>query len=89
MDLFEYILYIFGGKPAEISFTSDISLILHPLLRVPIAICYCKPEDDLESKLNVFFDSTAEDNLNIESIYLLGAGLAVMFEKITFRHSQL
>lgn len=87
MDLFEDILYILGGRPEEISFSSDISLILHPLPRVPIHICYCKPDDDLESKLNVFFDTTAEDNLNIESIYMLCVGLVVMLQKITFRHA--
>ena len=87
MELFDDMLYIFGGKPAEVSFTSDISLILYPLPKVPILICYCKPEDDLESKLNVFFDSTAEDNVNIESLYYLGAGLVNMFEKIISRRS--
>ncbi|MHB1043384.1 MAG: DUF3786 domain-containing protein [Eubacteriales bacterium] len=86
-DLFEDILYIFGGRPAEISFTTDISLILRPLPKVPILICYCKPEDELESKLNVFFDVTAEDNLSIELIYIITTGLVVMFEKIIHRHS--
>ena len=36
-----------------------------------ILICYSKPEDGFKSSLNVFFDSMAEDNLNIESIYHL------------------
>ena len=54
---------------------------------MPILICYSKVEDCLESNLKVFFDSTAEDHLNIESIYLLGVGLATMFEKIALRHS--
>lgn len=85
-DLFQDVLYIFGGRPEEVSFTADISITLYPLPKVPILICYCKPEDDLESTLNVFFDATVEDNLNIESIYLLGAGLVVMFQNITFRH---
>ena len=54
--------------------------------KVPLLICYWKPEDDLESELNIFFDSKAEDNLPIESIYTLGAGLVVMFEKLALRH---
>ena len=58
-----------------------------PLPKVPILICYSKPEDDFESNLNLFFDSTAEDHLNIESIYFLGVGLVRMFEKIALRHS--
>ena len=49
-------------------------------------ICYTKPEEDLESKLNVFFDSTAENNLSIDSIYRLCVGLLIMFEKITSKH---
>jgi hypothetical protein len=55
---------------------------------VPILICYWRPEpeDGLESNLNIFFDSTAEENLNIESIYTLATGLTIMFEKLALRH---
>ncbi|MBT8374958.1 MAG: DUF3786 domain-containing protein, partial [Deltaproteobacteria bacterium] len=56
------------------------------LPNVPILICYWKPEDGLESDLHLFFDDTAESNLNIESIYSLGAGIALMFEKLSQRH---
>ena len=69
-------------------YASDISLVLYPLPKVPILICYWKPEDGLESELNVFFDATAEENLNIESIFMLGTGLVRMFEKIALRHGQ-
>ena len=86
-DLFEDMINIFNGKQVENHYASDISLVLHPLPKVPILICYWKPEDELESSLNIFFDSTAEDNLNIESIYALGTGLVRMFEKIALRHS--
>jgi hypothetical protein len=55
---------------------------------VPLLICYWKPEDELESDLNIFFDSTAEQNLNIESIFTLGTGLVIMFEKLSLRHGQ-
>ncbi|HBV97700.1 MAG: Fe-S cluster protein [Peptococcaceae bacterium BICA1-7] len=85
-DLFEIIMHVFGGKLATNSFSSDISLILYPLPRIPILICYCRPEDELESKLNVFFDTTAEDNLNIRSVFGITAGLVRMFEKIAYRH---
>ncbi len=85
-DLFEDMIHIFNGKPVENHYDADISLVLHPLPKVPILICYWKPDDGLESDLNLFFDSTAEDNLNIESIYALGAGLVMMFEKISLRH---
>jgi hypothetical protein len=86
-DLFEDIIRVFNGKPVEKHYGSDFSLVLRPLPKVPILICYSKAEDGLESNLNVFFDSTAEDHLNIESIYYLGVGLVRMFEKIALRHS--
>ena len=52
-------------------------------------ICYWRPEDGMESDLNLFFDSTAEENLNIEPLYTLVAGLVIMFEKLALRHGQL
>ncbi len=85
-DLFEDMIHLFNGRQVKNHYASDISLVLHPLPKVPLLICYWKPEDDLASDLHVFFDSKAEDNLPIESIYTLGAGLVVMFEKIALRH---
>jgi len=85
-DLFEDMVHIFNGKQVEKHYASDISVVLHPLPLIPVMICYWKPEDGLESSLNIFFDSTAEDNLMIESIYGLSAGLVIMFEKIALRH---
>jgi hypothetical protein len=86
-DLFEDMIRVFNGKQVENHYSSDVSLVLRPLPKVPILICYSKAEDGLESNLNVFFDSTAEDHLNIESIFFLGVGLVRMFEKIALRHS--
>lgn len=88
-DLFEDMIHLFNGKQVQNHYQSDISLVLHPLPKVPILICYWRPEDGMESDLNLFFDSTAEENLNIESIYTLGAGLVIMFEKLALRHGQL
>ncbi len=85
-DFFEKILHVFDGRLAMNTFYSDISLILYPLPRIPILICYCKPEEELESKLNLFFDTTAEDNLNIRSIFGITAGLVRMLDKISLRH---
>ena len=85
-DLFEDMIHIFNGKQVEKHYAADISLVLHPLPKVPVLICYWKPEDGLESSLNLFFDSSAEDNLNIESVYALATGLVRMFEKIALRH---
>jgi hypothetical protein len=85
-DLFADMVRLFEGRQVDNHYASDISLVLHPLPKVPILICYWKPEDGLESDLSIFFDSTAEQNLNIESIFRLGAGLTLMFEKLALRH---
>ena len=85
-DLFNDMLEIFNGRQVENHYSSDISLVLHPLPKVPMLISYWKPDDGLESDLNLFFDATIEDNLNIEAIYTLGVGLVTMFEKISLRH---
>lgn len=86
-DIFEDMMSIFNGIQVENHYKSDVSLILKPLPKVPILICYWKAEDELESSLNIFFDSTVEDHLSIDSIYGLGTGLVAMFEKIALRHS--
>jgi hypothetical protein len=85
-DLFEDMVHLFNGRPVDNHYASDISLVLSPLPKVPVLICYWKPDDGLESELHVFFDSTAEDNLGIDGVYTLGAGLVVMFEKLALRH---
>ena len=85
-DLFEDMLHIFSGKRVANHYESDVSLVLYPLPKLPILICYWKPEEGLESSLNIFFDSTADDNLDIKYIYSLGTGLVTMFEKIALRH---
>lgn len=85
--LFEDMLQIFNGKKVDYHYFADISIMLHPLPKVPIMVCYSKPVDDLESNLSVFFDSTVAENLGFEGAFTLGAGLTLMFEKIALRHS--
>lgn len=85
-DLFEDMVHLFNGRQVEKHYASDISLVMHPLPNVPILICYWKPEGGMGSDLNIFFDSTAEENISIESIYILAAGLVIMFEKLALRH---
>ncbi len=85
-DLFEDMLHLFSGKRVSNHYESDISLVLHLLPKLPMLVCYWKPEDGLESSLNLFFDKTANDNINVESIYSLGTGLVTMFDKIALRH---
>jgi hypothetical protein len=85
-DLFDDMVHILSGKQVEKQFESDISVVLYPLPKVPVMVCYWLPEDGLESSLNVFFDQTADQNLDIGSVFTLGVGLTQMFEKIAQRH---
>jgi hypothetical protein len=85
-NLFDDLVHIFSGKQVEEQFESDISVVLHPLPRLPIMICYWRPAEGLKSSLNLFFDDTADKNLDIGSIFTLGAGLAQMFTKLALRH---
>lgn len=87
-DLFGNMVRIFSGRPVANHYSSDISLILDLLPRLPMLICYWRPEDGLESDLNIFFDSTAEKNLDSRFIHRLGVGLALMFEKLALRHGK-
>jgi hypothetical protein len=85
-DLFDDLVHIFNGKQVEKQFESDISVVLHPLPRIPMMVCYWKPGDGLESSLNLYFDKVADDNLDIGSVFSLAAGMAHMFEKLALRH---
>ncbi len=85
-DLFRDLIYIFSGDRTTNMFSSDISLILYPLPKVPILLCYWERDGDIESSLHVFFDSTVENHMSIEAIHALGTGLAVMFEKVVLKH---
>lgn len=85
-DLFEDMVHLFAGRQVERHFDADISVVLQPLPKVPILICYYKPEDGLESDMHLFFDDTAAANLHIEALYILATGLVQMFEKMAQRH---
>jgi hypothetical protein len=85
-NLFDDLVHMFSGQQVEEQFESDISVVLHPLPKVPIMICYWRPEEGLESSLNVFFDKTADKNLDTGSVFTLGTGLAQMFAKLALRH---
>ena len=84
--LFDDMVHLFEGKQVDKQFESDISVVLHPLPKVPLMVCYWLPEDGLQSSLNLFFDETADRNLDIGSLFTLGAGLAQMFQKLSLRH---
>ena len=86
-DLFEDLISIFSGERSTNQYGSDVSLILYPLPKLPVLICYWKPEEGMESELNLFFDATAENHLSIDSVFALGVGLVMMFETIVQKHS--
>lgn len=85
-DLFDDLVHIFDGQKVADQFESDISVVLYPLPKVPIMICYWQTEGDLASSLNLYFDETADQNLDSDAVYTLAAGLTQMFEKISLRH---
>ena len=85
-DLFEDMVHLFNGQRVGQHFDADIGLVLYPLPKLPLLVCYWKPDEGMPSDLHLFFDDTAEANLKIEAIYSLGTGLALMFEKIARRH---
>ena len=85
-DLLELLIDIFSGQRTVDGFSADIAVVLYPLPKLPIMICYWKPEEDMGSELNLFFDSSAGQHLDIRSIYSLAVGLVMMFEKIALKH---
>lgn len=87
-DLLFEILHLFGAKPVSGVTSADKSLVISPLPKVPFLINYWQPEDDFDSKLNILFDRTAEENINPDSIYLLGRGIVEMFRQLIVRHSK-
>lgn len=87
-DFFEIMAHIFNAREVDNDFGSDISIVLTPLVKLPILIRYWKPDGRFESNVNIFFDSSAQDNLDLDSAYALAAGLVRMFEKIAETHGE-
>lgn len=88
-DLFDDLVHIFGGKRVEKQFQADISVVLLPLPKVPLMICYMEPEDGMPSTLNLFFDRSIDANMTIDSVLTLCAGFSVMIEKLTEKHGMI
>ncbi len=85
-DLFDDIVQLFGGQRVAEQFASDISVVLQPLPKVPVMICYWREADGIASTLNLFFDATVGDNLDVGTVFMLGTGMARMFERLALRH---
>ncbi len=85
--LFEDLISLFSATAAFKQFNSDISVVLQPLPRLPLLICYWKPDDGMESKLHLFFDASAQTRLHIDSLFTLATGITMMLEKIMRTHT--
>jgi hypothetical protein len=86
-ELLKDLIDIFSGERSVNLFGSDVSLILYPLPRIPVLICYWGPEEGMESSLHIFFDAAATNHLSAEWIHGLCAGLVEMFAKIALKHA--
>lgn len=84
-DLLHDLIRLFMGKTID-WYEADIALILYPLPKIPVLICYQAPEDDLQSKLTIFFDASCTTNLHVKSVFTLCSGLVQMFAKIAEHH---
>ncbi|SHO46616.1 DUF3786 domain-containing protein [Desulfopila aestuarii] len=85
-ELFHDMVGIFQGREVESRFAADVSVVLLPLPRVPVMICYWRPDEGLDSTLNIYFDATVDQNIGNDGIYSLCAGLVGMFTKLAERH---
>lgn len=86
-DLFEDLVHIFGGQQVAEQFESDVSVVLYPLPKVPVMICYWKPEEGMDSVLNIFFDKSVNQNLPGEPLFTMSVGFAYMLERLAERHA--
>ncbi len=87
LDLFNDLVTIFSGSSGGGNrYHSDISVVLRPLPNLPVLICYWRPEEDLGSKLNIFFDAVADQWVPIQFVFELAVGMVMMFEKIAAGH---
>lgn len=85
-QLFEDLIGIFSGRRTARVFDADISIALAPLPKVPVLICYWRAEDDLDSRLGIYFDPTADRHLRVELLHTMGVGMVSMFAKIGHLH---
>jgi len=86
-ELFFDVLSLFGRDAGELGFAADRTVLLHPLPRVPFLLSYARAEGAFASHLSLYFDRATDDNLDIESVFVLGMGLVEMFKRIVARHA--
>jgi hypothetical protein len=87
-DMFSFMLDVFQAEDVTDDFPADLATIVYPVPKVPVLISYSKAEEGLDSNLNLLFDVLATENLIIDGIYFLAAGLVTMFERIAQTHGK-
>lgn len=87
-ELVVEILTLLGATTPADSPAADHTLLLLPLPRVPMLVCYWRPEEHFESRLTILFDRSAEANAAPEALYLLSRGIIEMIRQIIVRHSR-
>jgi len=87
-DLMLDILDLFASRRDIAGFEADQTFLLLPLPKVPFLFAYHRPEEGLPANMSVYLERSAEVNLDPESLFRLGSGMAQMFARIAARHGQ-
>lgn len=76
-----------GGELAARAPKADWSLLLRPLPKVPILVCYWHEDGEFGSQLSLLFDRSLGDNLPAESVWALTRGIVEMCRRVIRRHT--
>lgn len=90
-DVFIDMLDIFGGQEVEqdelgAANFEGVARRIVPIPKVPVLVRYWEEGEGFGSELRVLFDSTADQNLDGDSLYQLIGGIVEMLKKISQRH---
>lgn len=90
-EFFFDIMEVFNARPLTAEERqggqfSDDAFVISPLPLVPILVSYWRPEEPFESKLTLFFDRTAEQNLSAGALYQLAQGIVEMLKRMVVTH---
>ncbi|MBF0430251.1 MAG: DUF3786 domain-containing protein [Fibrobacteria bacterium] len=86
--LFLQVAGLFGKVVNINGVEADHCILLYPLPKFPILLCYTKPEEDFEAGLMFYYPLNTEEILDIDAVYMLAAGLTIMMEKMAKRHGE-
>jgi len=85
-ELFCDVLELFAEQRGLAGFSHDETFLLRPLPLVPVLVGLNRAEEELPAEVSVYFERSAERNLDAESLFRIGLGLAQMFGRIAARH---